>query len=604
MNSANLAKIIRESEFAGRNPFRESQARDFLRKRLVREFHPTSKYWSLLNASNEILVGTRGCGKTILLRMLCYSAYRHTEKIVEHMKQSGHYYLGIYIPLRLPLLTEIADSGSALRREQFSFIFNCLSVNSFLNELEVLIKEKYCDPLEQLIKIRAILNISSKLWSIPITEYCTTLDDFRKIINELFLKIRADWSLLSQDRSLLRSNLLEPIIAIKDHINSILNINSENNTWVACIDEAEYLKADLQIAINTIVRSATQGISVKIATLPLHWVEFNTITPDVTVQRGGDDFHFTSLDYAYDSADFVTLTNRMVAVRLTETGVIPDELINFESAFDDFLGRDLDRDLIDVYKSKAGYAFSDKKLVDTVIHELGTRPKNVANKQAVLGQIKRYKPLVMLRELKKMSDKGNTKVAWLAGPAMARRLAGGNARRFLQLCHLYFEVNQKRSLNENAQHECALTFCDQFIDRAKSVNREGFLLHDFLFKLSCYLGREMHGSHLKDVGLGFTLSSRMLKEEKLMAAINSGIAYSYIFRDDGEIYDPVTTKSRLRLANAFAAKQWIPMRYGSGTKVSSPSSLMINNNPTIVLSPDQAGAVIDHLQLNLFGDKI
>ena len=59
--------------FIGENPFKDSQARTFPDKKVLSEFYPTSTFWSLFNEQHEILIRTRGSGKTILLKMMRYS---------------------------------------------------------------------------------------------------------------------------------------------------------------------------------------------------------------------------------------------------------------------------------------------------------------------------------------------------------------------------------------------------------------------------------------------------------------------------------------------------------------------------------------------------
>lgn len=55
------------------NPFSDSQARNFSDTKVANEFYPISTYWSLFNDQHEILLGTRGSGKTVLLKMMRYS---------------------------------------------------------------------------------------------------------------------------------------------------------------------------------------------------------------------------------------------------------------------------------------------------------------------------------------------------------------------------------------------------------------------------------------------------------------------------------------------------------------------------------------------------
>ena len=61
------------SEFA--SPFKFPQARNYPIADVLRQFYPTSIYWERFNSTNEIITGTRGSGKTMLMRMLAFSYY-------------------------------------------------------------------------------------------------------------------------------------------------------------------------------------------------------------------------------------------------------------------------------------------------------------------------------------------------------------------------------------------------------------------------------------------------------------------------------------------------------------------------------------------------
>ena len=63
-----LADCVKGSD--QQNPFSDSQARNFSDTKLINEFCPISNYWSLFNDQHEVLLGTRGSGKTYLLKMM------------------------------------------------------------------------------------------------------------------------------------------------------------------------------------------------------------------------------------------------------------------------------------------------------------------------------------------------------------------------------------------------------------------------------------------------------------------------------------------------------------------------------------------------------
>lgn len=72
-----IADLVKGS--GAQNPFTDSQARNFSDTKLINEFCPISNYWSLFNDQHEVLLGTRGSGKTFLLKMMRYSMLKRIE---------------------------------------------------------------------------------------------------------------------------------------------------------------------------------------------------------------------------------------------------------------------------------------------------------------------------------------------------------------------------------------------------------------------------------------------------------------------------------------------------------------------------------------------
>ena len=50
--------------YPGENPFGDYQGRNFPDKKVCSQFYPISTFWSLFNPQHEIILGSRGSGKT------------------------------------------------------------------------------------------------------------------------------------------------------------------------------------------------------------------------------------------------------------------------------------------------------------------------------------------------------------------------------------------------------------------------------------------------------------------------------------------------------------------------------------------------------------
>ena len=460
-NKEPLAFKVRK--YTGQNPFTESQARDFPTQKINSQFVPTSKFWNRFNVGNEILIGTRGSGKTILLRMMTYSSLVNIAsgpfgaQLKRELSSDEVNYIGFYVPLRLRILSEIGDTGDEIEeRRRFSFLFNCVAAGSILDEVNTLIQNRFEDDVEALLKEREIIDKLKEAWRIAADEPISTIKSFQEKIDRLFDRVRSDWNFQKGVNSF-DIGLLEPVISALPILNNALGFNKNNTAWIACFDEAEYLNENLQRVINTILRSESRGLALKIATLPFHYKEFQTEVDGEYVQPDGDDFRFESIDYSWDENDFNKLTDYLVGTRLAETGLF-DELPD-SKCLEHFVGVSSNRDLISIFRNVFNDV-SDEEIEKNVSEELKVTA-NKKTKEFNKGQIKRYKPIYLLRELYKKSRHGNSKVPLLSGELMIRKISDGNVRRFIQICDIIFEASRTQFLRANPQHEAVMNFAEQ-----------------------------------------------------------------------------------------------------------------------------------------------
>lgn len=584
-------------KYTGPNPFTDSQARDYPLTKAISEFVPTSKYWNRFNVSNEILIGTRGSGKTILLKMMTYTSLLSLKKsplsseVSKRLRDEDVIYIGFYVPLRLRVLGEIGKAKSKEEeRRRFSFLFNCACAGSLINEIISIINERFDDDYEKLSKERAVIDKLKKVWDLRDIVLTPTLLKFKEQIDELFNKVRFDWE-ETKVQSTFDSPLLEPIIASLPFLESIFCFDENNVTWMACFDEAEYLNSNLQRVLNTVMRSESGGLAVKIATLPFHYNEFQTEIDGEYVQPEGDDFRFESIDYSWDESEFITLTDRLVSSRLGSTRLFDE--IPLDKALESFVGEGANKDLISIYRSVFQDA-SDEDIDKQVSAALRHSRKRTGDKYSS-GQIKRYKPIYLLRQLFEKNKKGNSKVPRLSGALMIRRVSDGNVRRFIQICDIIFEYSRVRHLRPNAQHDAVMLFSKQRYERSKSVYRDGFLLYKIIDSISNFLFHKMYDGDISDVGVEFSVDGELLENSSIKSALEMGVAYSYFYCEKPDLFNGITSETKFRLANSVAAYKWLPMRAGGGVKISSRSPILEFLFDDKVLKPK----VVEKLSLNL-----
>jgi hypothetical protein len=299
------------------NPFKDSQARSFSNNKLASEFCPTSFFWSLFNDQHEILVGTRGSGKTILLRMMQYSLLKkindpEAKKILAEKK-----YIALYVPTNIEFLRSInpTDLNPELQTIFFQFGFNCFLAQTFLAEIGSIIADVKPDFIQQSILKEKISRVISKMW-FPEEEECALFEELSfKIDNQYHnfnFHIRSDLSRLPQ---IFTKPIGAPIQSISRHIYQDLGM-VEEPTWILCIDEADFFDIPHLKCINSLFRTYSQGIIIKMATLPFRHITRETTIKEEYAEPNGNDFNYRKIEFDPNGDEFEKITNSLCKNRI------------------------------------------------------------------------------------------------------------------------------------------------------------------------------------------------------------------------------------------------------------------------------------------------
>jgi len=165
--------MIDVKNYKGQNPFSDSQARNFSDKKVTNEFYPISLFWSLFNDQHEILLGSRGSGKTFLLKMMRYSMLKKIQDQQARKLVSEKKFLALYVPLHLEFV--VPFNNDALNEERqinlFQVCFNCFLAESMLIELKSII-EDYEDLKERVEKQVELVSYLEVIWLGRRTNIC------------------------------------------------------------------------------------------------------------------------------------------------------------------------------------------------------------------------------------------------------------------------------------------------------------------------------------------------------------------------------------------------------------------------------------------------
>lgn len=590
--------MIDVKHYEGQNPFSDSQARNFSDKKVINEFYPISLFWSLFNDQHEILLGSRGSGKTFLLKMMRYSMLKKIQDEQARKLVSEKKFLAIYVPLHLEFVVPFNNNSLDQERKinLFQICFNCFLAEAMLIELKSII-EDYDNLKEKVEKQVALVSYLEEIWLGRRSNLCD-FETLSSAIEKLYYSI--DWS--QNDESnipvIFKRQICTPLIATKKRIKEILGL-AEEPTWIVCIDEAEFLNTTLQKCINSVFRSDSNRIALKVATLPFYHTTLSTLEDGVSISDG-NDFCYRVVDLMYDSIDFINLTNKLCTHRLKERigrQVVCEKL-------EDFVGTVGNDDFIDYYRLEVGEENAKQDVIEqAIVNEFP--PKRRGNASGYSNKRKtifdKYAPIFYLREMYKLSNKGNHKPGWYAGAKVIRKVSQGNPRLYIQLMNYLFEKARETDLTPKAQHEVIYNFSSNLCESTRALELEGPLAFKNLQKVAEIINKKTHGEYLVTSGFTFFIKFKDEYEfEKNRKWIELAIAYSRIVVPEEVKKGGIKSDTTYILSNAYAVTYWIPMRNDT------PAKIVLNENignTYKVTSKKKAKGDGEYKQMSLFEEE-
>ncbi|MCM1154400.1 MAG: hypothetical protein NC392_03475 [Roseburia sp.] len=582
--------------YTGPNPFSDSQARNFSDIKVVNEFYPISQFWTLFNDQHEILVGTRGSGKTFLLKMMRYSMLKELKDPKAQKLVTDKEFIAIYVPMHLEFVVSFNDPQLS-EEEQiilFQFGFNCKLAEALITELKAMLNDIQ-DAVERAKKIASIVECLNRIW---FEDQNSELYDFEKLSERIIeMYYSFDWrnADISKFPTVFKRQICAPLLATKLEIKRLLNLKQEP-TWIVCIDEAEFLNKRLQKCINNIFRSDSNRIALKVATLPYYHKTLETLVANVSV-TDGNDFSFRVVDLDYNSEDFISLTNKLCSHRLKK---IFNEKIDCPD-LESFLGKIGNDDQIDYYRQEFGEDKSKREIIEqSIIDNFSPKRKenaiNYENKRKTIYD--KYAPILFVREMYNLTKKGHYKPGWYAGAKNIRKLSQGNPRVYIQIMSDLFDKAKKTFLSSKVQHEVVINFAKKFCEETQALEERGPIIYKELNKIANYLHEKVHNGYLKTTGSSFVLEYQTSENyEECKEWIELAVAYSRVVVDDEVKICGIKEDTKFNLSNLYAMAYWLPLRSDS------PEKILISQNETnIYIVENKKKTEQDWQQLSLFDE--
>lgn len=575
-----------------KNPFSDIQARNFQDKKIASEFIPTSVFWTLFNDQHEMVIGTRGSGKTILMRMMRYSMLKtikdpRAERLVRDKE-----FFALYAPLRYEFMKKLTTSAltETQQSEWFCFAVNCLIADSLIVELKSLLSD--C-PFDQQLTLEYELTCKmSSMWGLESKLRKSDLNELRSAVRKMFYSYHTSKPLPETVPPAFLGSICSALAAVNVEISDIMNF-SVQPTWIVCLDEAEFVEDNHMNHIRDVMRSESQHIAIKVADLP-YYHDMSSPKEQKIHATVGNDYKLTLVKI--NEKEFAAMTNSLCKTRLQtyfQTGT--------DISLENFLGAEGNDDYLDYFKVEFPNSSSDADIRDGILRTISTGRRRTAekeeNKQILTQSIyKKLAPIYYIREMYKRSLQGNAKPGWFAGAKMIRRICNSNPRVFLRIMDALFDKAQSTKLTPKVQSETLLDFSKKYRKESKVLEKCGPEVAEKMSVIGESLRLTTHEGPLKESGTTFRFQGSEFEMQREWISI--AIANSRLFVDEVSLRNGLTSDSQFDISNVYSVFYWIPMRRNSNCpRISVSQNLSSASFSYTVTKPKRAESVYEQMDI-------
>ena len=282
-----------------RNLFEVNNARTQSIDEVVHTFLPLDSYWRLLNGKNHVVLGSRGSGKTAVLRML---AHDHLSKFSHRAAKEiigSRSFIGTFVPMRADWIGTLKNKPWDSKTEElFRWRLNLSCCVAFTHTAESCLNVYTSGPKRAFAE-RDLARMLGKSWLPNSNRSINMLSELRSVLEDVewAKQVRSLSSLLSADKiadeeSTFDLDLFSPIRRGIQVLKRIIEF-PEDAVWALALDELEFLEPAHHRLINTYLR-AKSDLAFKLSTMPYfhHTLRTNTEQPIVA----SNDFDYVYLD--------------------------------------------------------------------------------------------------------------------------------------------------------------------------------------------------------------------------------------------------------------------------------------------------------------------
>lgn len=529
--SRNLYKVVQK------NPFVRTKAKNDPHHVIANEFLPTNSFWDLFATTNQVVLGSRGTGKTMLMRSMCPSVFCQRDDIQRYQEKQDTYYVGFWVPFELRWITQIKRFSSEVLNDEdvFELMFNCRAFCSLCREIDVLVDLVFKDQRKKSESFK--MTVVDQLVGIMGWEDLGIRDihSFQKVFGQRFLRARSCHFKNLHGLDTMKAPFLEPCQEVTEFVGRELATFIENDAivWVACLDEGEYLDEIQLKIINTIMRSDGVSMTIKFTTLPGHYTTLQTLKDHSPVKSGGHDFSFLHIDFDGDSPEFKRLCDELVASRLRtlpQFKNLKDEHLTLRR----FLGSKNNKSLSELCLKFLG---KNEGYLNEEVRRLLTERSRKKNYDPVKKAIDRYIPIVAYKYLEEfiVLKKGGRKYGVTeSGADRIKLLTEGNLREFLRIMARLYETatrNNMGVLKQENQHFTIHEYIGLRMAEMLGMGDVGLTLKKLLENLKLHCQKVFNISLLAEGGKRFPVSRYESAIPDFINVVRQGVASGYFTVD-------------------------------------------------------------------------
>jgi hypothetical protein len=501
INQHNTSTALMNADWSA---FAQDNAKQMHLEETVNWFVPTENFTALFEPKHQILLGSRGSGKTTWVRLLSHDHVSYAASIregrMDYAREAlDRNLLGVYVPASVAFSGALKNkdwSSEQEEEEQFVWRLNLHCCASLTHIIQSCAERYVDDEHSRILKIVSVCKKLSSIWSERSRE-CSNIVDLRLLLTEIELEHQAKIRKLRVQNAgrisyvgaidFFDNEVLLPLKHAINVISSTLNV-PPSATWMICIDEVEYLTEVHHRILNTIMRASSGNIVLKLATMPFAHLTLATNLGDPV--REGHDFEYVYVNHnPIDSrgigidSGFLKFAREIFTRRFT---IRNDEFkgLSLKEVLGDsplFLGyeKDYERFFADLK------SFGNQATIDRAARLYGT-PKFGNEIYRKLSNV-----LLLRSEIERV--RGNSKLAIYSGEELVVRCCDGNPRRLVRVINSIIQRakiqghNSKLPINGSIQNEVLEEIARDILTRTPSEPPHGALTAKYLQLIGRYV---------------------------------------------------------------------------------------------------------------------